>query len=228
MSLKAAEAQEAYLSKLGANDIKAARALSAETIQKDTKGMGSFRPVADGETIAEDQYGLFEAGTFNDTPILIGTNSDEGGLFRDPKDHKRGLRTIRDEYKTGAEAILKAYPHATDAQATRAAKDIMRDSTFAWGTWTWAKMQSKHGKNKAFAYYFDHRTPASPEGANHAAEISYVFGNLGGMGGGNGPEDKALSELLSSYWVNFARKGDPNGPGSRRLGRPLMKKSRRR
>ena len=74
-------------------------------------------------------------------------------------------------------------------------------------------MQSRNGKNKAFVYYFDHRTPASPEGANHAAEISYVFGNLGGMGGGNGPEDKALSELISSYWVNFAKKGDPNGPG---------------
>ncbi len=33
------------------------------------------------------------------------------------------------------------------------------------------------------------------------------------MGGSNGPEDKALSELISSYWVNFATKGDPNGPG---------------
>jgi para-nitrobenzyl esterase len=215
MSLKAAEEQgKAYLSKLGAHDIKAARALSAETIQKDTKGMGSFRPVADGETIVEDQYGLFETGKFNDTPILVGTNSDEGGLFVTQKITSAAFeKMIRDERGAQAEAILRAYPHATDAEAIRAAKDIMRDSTFAWGTWTWAKMQSKHGKNKAFVYYFDHRTPASPEGANHAAEISYVFCNLGGMGGGNGPEDKALSELMSSYWVNFATKGDPNGPG---------------
>lgn len=62
-------------------------------------------------------------------------------------------------------------------------------------------------------YYFDHRTPASPDGANHASEISYVFGNLGGFGGSTGPEDKALSELMSLYWVNFAKNGDPNGPG---------------
>jgi para-nitrobenzyl esterase len=68
-------------------------------------------------------------------------------------------------------------------------------------------------RNKAFVYYFDHRTPTSTDGANHAAEIPYVFGNLGAMGGSNRPEDKALSELISSYWVNFARKGDPNGPG---------------
>ncbi len=215
ITLKAAEEQgKIYLSKLGANDIKAARALSAEAIQKDTKGMGSFRPVADGETIVANPYEAFEAGKFNDTPILVGTNSNEGGLFVTQITTSATFeRMIRNSYGASAEDILKAYPHDMEAEATRSAKDIMRDSTFAWSTWAWAKMQSTKGKNKAFVYYFDHRTPASPDGANHAAEISYVFGNLGGMGGGNGPEDKALSELISSYWVNFAKKGDPNGPG---------------
>jgi len=214
-SLKMAEEQgKAYLSKLGANDIKAARALSAEAIQKDTKGMGSFRPVADGDTIVENPYEAFEAGKFNDTPVLVGTNSNEGGLFVTQKTTGPEFeKMVRSRFGASADAILKAYPHATDAEATRSAKDIMRDSTFAWSTWAWARMQSRKGKDKAFVYYFDHRTPASPDGANHAAEISYVFANLGGMGGGNGPEDKALSELISSYWVNFAKNGDPNGPG---------------
>ena len=27
------------------------------------------------------------------------------------------------------------------------------------------------------------------------------------------PEDHAMSDLMSSYWVNFAKTGDPNGPG---------------
>jgi para-nitrobenzyl esterase len=108
---------------------------------------------------------------------------------------------------------LKAYPHATDAEATRSAQDIFRESVFAWPTWAWAKLQSRNGKNRVFVYYFDHRTPASPDGADHAAEISYVFGNLGGFGGSTGPEDKILSELMSSHWVNFAKNGDPNGPG---------------
>ncbi len=215
MTLKAAEEQgKAYLSKLGANDIKAARALSAETIQKDTQGMGSFRPVADGETIVENPYEMFEAGKFNDTPILVGTNSNEGGLFVTQIVTGTGFeKMVRGSYGASAEDILKVYPHDMESDATRAAKDIMRESTFAWPTWAWAKMQSAKGKNKAFVYYFDHRTPASPDGANHAAEIPYVFGNMGAMGGGNGPEDKALSELISSYWINFAKKGDPNGPG---------------
>ena len=27
------------------------------------------------------------------------------------------------------------------------------------------------------------------------------------------PEDHRVSELVSSYWTNFAKTGDPNGPG---------------
>jgi para-nitrobenzyl esterase len=74
-------------------------------------------------------------------------------------------------------------------------------------------MQSQKGKGKGFVYYYDHRTPDSPDGANHAAEVAYVFGNFGGIGGAPNPEDLALSDLIRSYWINFARTGDPNGSG---------------
>jgi para-nitrobenzyl esterase len=217
-SLKEAEAQgKAYLDKLGADDIKTARALSAEKIQSETKGMGSFKPVPDGETIVEDPYELFETGKFNDTPILVGTNSDEGSLFLTQKITSGTFEQyIRNKYGAGAEEILKAYPHATDAEAIRSAKDAIREFSFAWSTWNWARLQSQKGRNRAFVYYFDHRTPASPDGSSHAAEIPYVFGNLGKFGqpgGSDGAEDHALSGLITSYWINFAKKGNPNGPG---------------
>ena len=96
-----------------------------------------------------------------------------------------------------------------------AARNVARDSTFAWGTWAWARLQSEKGKGAAYIYYFDHRTPGSPNGANHASELQYVFRTLGTQAGAGAPrpEDKAMSELMSSYWVNFAKTGDPNGPG---------------
>ena len=68
-------------------------------------------------------------------------------------------------------------------------------------------------------YYFDHRTSLSRNGAGHAAEIPYVFRTLGTFSGPSGligaaqPEDRAMSDLMSSYFVNFAKTGDPNGPG---------------
>jgi len=122
-------------------------------------------------------------------------------------------KRIRDGYGPAAEAILKAYPHSTDAEAFRASKDIFRESAFAWHTWTWARLQARKGKNKAFVYYFDRRTQTSPDGSSHAAEIPFVFRNLEGWGRAPRPEEIALSDLISSYWVNFAKSGDPNSPG---------------
>lgn len=216
-TLKAAEGTGAsFLSSLGASDIAAARALPAEQIQA---AVGNFRrgfwPTLDGHIIVGDQYELYEAGRFNDTPILIGTNSDEGAAFTPPKvtpaDYERQVRA---GYAEKADLILAANPHANDAEARTAAKNLFRDSVFAWSTWTWARLQSQYKeKSKAYLYYFDHRTPSSPDGANHAAEIAFVFGNLGGRATEPSDAEKALSQLMMSYWVNFARSGDPNGPG---------------
>src|SRR5215471_5487392 len=174
-SLQMAEATgKSFLEGLGASDIKAARALSAEKIQNASGGgLGRFWPVADGYVLPGDQYEMYQAGRFNDTPVLIGTNSDEGALFvRNAVTRDAFEQQIRAGYGSHADAILKAYPHATDREALKSTKDIFREVAFAWHTWSWARLQSQKGKGKAYVYYFDRRTPASPDGANHAAEIS--------------------------------------------------------
>jgi para-nitrobenzyl esterase len=222
--LKVAEASgRAFLAKLNAKDIAAARELSAEKVQAAVgPGLeGGFWPVFDGDVLPGDQYELYKEGHFNDTPVLIGTNSDEGALFARPGMTPALFESlIREGYGKHADPILAAYPHATDADAAKSGKDIFRDTAFAWPTWAWAMLQAQKGTGKAYVYYFDHRTPQSPNGANHGAEIGYVFRNLGNMGSGPlgaggtpRPEDHALSDLMSSYWVNFAKNGDPNGPG---------------
>jgi para-nitrobenzyl esterase len=204
----------AFLTKLGAKDIAEARTLAADTILKASGGMGLFWPAADGNVILGDQYELYETGKFNDTPILIGTNSDEGAMFVRPGVTATSFeKQIRSGYGPAADAILAVYPHATDAEAFKSSKDIFRESAFAWHTWVWATLQAQKGKGKAYVYYFDHRTPRSPDGASHAAEIPFVFENLGGSAGAPTPAETALSDLMSAYWINFAATGDPNGAG---------------
>jgi para-nitrobenzyl esterase len=90
----------------------------------------------------------------------------------------------------------------------------MSESTFTWNTWIWARLQSQKGKGKAFEYFFDYH-PTSPDGGSgHGSDVSYAFQTLGGgRGGAPKPEDLKLSDIISSYWVNFAKSGDPNGPG---------------
>src|SRR5690606_22390060 len=52
-------------------------------------------------------------------------------------------------------------------------------------------------------------------GAGHGSEVGYVFNNLNARRGGSepSPEDKKVAEMMNSYWVNFAKTGDPNGAG---------------
>src|SRR6185295_4209204 len=104
---------------------------------------------------------------------------------------------VRAGYGPQADAMLAAYPHSTDQEAVRSTRDLFRESTLAWHTWAWALLQSEKGKGKA-----------------------YVFGNLPApvfMDPGPPPpirpEDTKMSDLMSSYWVNFAKTGDPNGSG---------------
>ena len=166
-------------------------------------------------------FELYRAGRFNDAPVLIGTNSDEGALFAPPGGTTPAMfeSLVRAAYGKHSDSVLAVYPHATNEEAAKAARDVFRDAIFAWPTWAWATLQSQRGTSKAYVYYFDHRNTQSPNGANHGAEIAYVFKTLGAQLGPLGlpapprPEDLAMSDLVSSYWVNFAKTGDPNGPG---------------
>jgi para-nitrobenzyl esterase len=216
----AEEHGQAFLAKLGAADVAAGRTLAPERLQA-VVGPGltsGFSPVFDGDVLPGDQYELYEAKRFSDTPILVGTNSDEGSTFVPPGITPGVFEAfVRAGYGAHAASILAAYPHATNEEAVSAAKNVIRDSLFAWPAWAWATLQSTHGTGRAFLYYFDHRTPQSPQGAAHAAEIVYVFRNIDGGrdSGSDGPRpiDEAMSELMSDYWVNFAKSGDPNAPG---------------
>jgi para-nitrobenzyl esterase len=209
---------EEFLKKLGAADIKAARALSAEAIQKSIAGGmggGGFRPAADGYIVPSDLYSLYQAGRFNDTPILLGNTSEEAATMggRGNTTPETFEKQIREQYGPYAGAILSAYPHSNDAEAAKASRGL-RQSSSAWNTWTWARLQSQKGKGKAFEYLFDYVHTSPDLGSGHGSDVPYAFQTLsGGRGGAPNPEDLKLSDMISSYWINFAKNGDPNGPG---------------
>ncbi len=213
-NLDSAERQgTAALAEVGAADIAAARALPAEKFVG-LKEM--FRPVRDGRVLPEDQYALYERNGQNDTPALIGYNS--GDAIMRPTSPAEFENRIRATYGTSADAILNAYPHASDEDKRRAALQVSRDSGFGWNTLTWARVQSAHSKNKVYTYFFDQVAPRdsiffSADGTVHTGEIPYVFGTLDAPPASYTAEDRKLSEQVQEYWVNFAKTGDPNGPG---------------
>ena len=208
-----------FLRQLGAANITSARALPTEAIRKAAAapGVARFWPVVDGDVLPAINEELYRTGRFNDTPILIGTNSGEGIGSMPPNTTSQ---TMHDHVQTmacpqEAQALLSTYPLGTPLEVRHTFEEIRRDGGYAWNTWTWARWQSRKGHNKVYLYYFDVRNPPSAEGANHWAEIPYLFANFSPWGGTLvlRPQDLAISELVRRYWINFAATGDPNGQG---------------
>ena len=199
---------------LGADSIAALRAKPAEEL---LKASGPASPTVDGWLFPENIYAIFAKGKQNDVPLLIGSNADEGTAFAPPSVKADSFRqTAQTRFGAQADAFLKLYPATSDEEAKASQNASFRDQAFGWQMRTWARMQTKTGKSKVYLYYFS-RVPPGPEsaryGAYHASEISYVFHNLDKSTRPWEDTDRKLSDAMSSYWVNFASTGDPNGKG---------------
>jgi para-nitrobenzyl esterase len=197
------------------------RALSSAEVTAKLRGAGM---IVDDWVIPEDPSTTFAAGRQNAVDVLVGSNKDEA-FFPGASTVQQFEEQARARWGALAERFLALYPHATDDEARSSAAEVSNDGTF-WVSRLYADYQVRRG-NKAYLYFFAQNPPA-PAGrpafpAAHAAELPYVFDNLGALPlfpDGSDPKlaaasapDRAVADRMSSYWVNFARSGDPNGPG---------------
>jgi para-nitrobenzyl esterase len=211
-----------FAKKLGAHSLAELRKLPASVIQSAASRAphGEFWPVLDGWVITGDQYELYQEGRYNHTPVVIGTNSDEGALFGTPPNRKAYILGVQKRFGPFAGKILKQYPATPDAWR-QSSMNLFRDAAFAWGTWSWARLQDRTGSSKVFVYYFNHIPPRPANspwknaiGTVHSEEMVYVFDHLN-----QSPSlhwtavDWGLANDLSTYWTNFAKYGNPNGAG---------------
>lgn len=209
-------AGDEYAKKAGVKTLAELRKIPADSLPGGW-GSGSAWPIIDGYVIPDDQYKLYEAGKFNDVPVLIGYNSDEGLSFTRTKDPKEFIASVKQRYGKFADDLLKAYP-VGDSTVPKTARDLIRDAAFGWHTWSWARLQSAKGKSKVYFYYFDQHpefprnSPKYDQGSPHAQEVAYVFRHLDASNPEFKPADEQISDAMATYWTNFAKHGDPNGP----------------
>ncbi|HVG69948.1 MAG TPA: carboxylesterase family protein [Vicinamibacterales bacterium] len=154
-----------------------------------TMGLGGGQPIIDGWIIPEDLSITFANGRQNPVDVIAGFNKDEHTGFG------------------GAN------------NTNTAQRDAM-----AWHARIFAEKQTQLGR-KAYLYVFTHEPPHEAGVPNlratHAAEMVYVFNNLHAprmIPDRSSPKlamesarDREVADQMSSYWVNFARTGDPNG-----------------
>jgi para-nitrobenzyl esterase len=215
------EADGKWVASLGVSSLAELRALPTDKILEGAKKkeMMGFSPVIDGKLLTEPVADTYEAGKQAHIPLLAGWNRDEGSfLAKDMTAEKWKGSTAAGLFKERAAEFLKLYPGDTDEQAAESAGDYGGDAFIAFGTWKWLEAHRKTGESPVYRYHFELRALPSKYHpgtfAFHSDDIEYVFGTLDTRPGETvRPEDRKLSEQMMSYWTNFAKTGDPNGPG---------------
>jgi para-nitrobenzyl esterase len=172
-----------------------------------------FWPIVDGYFLTTAPREVFRAGEENTHSLLAGSNANEGTTFIPPTLTEKQWRSqIKTRYGARAEEYFKLYPASSDheawEQATNAVRDLMARTAL--------DVARFEKGQKTFIYYFDRRPPGHDSdhyGAYHSAELVYVFDNLDSVKRPWTETDRRLADAMSSYWVNFAKAGDPNHAG---------------
>ena len=214
-----------------ANGVKTMEALGAKTIAElrakpmnELTGLSAGGLVIDGYLIPEDISHTFASGRQNAVDVLTGLNKDEANFGVCGGGRGNATPITAETFKTNAQRrfgeaadeYVKLYGVTSDAEAQPAAHIACADE-INWNMRQWAVAQAKAGK-RAYTYFFT-RIPTinggpSPNGATHTAEISYAWNNPKGQANQTWNDvDTKLADTMSSYWVNFITKGDPNGNG---------------
>jgi para-nitrobenzyl esterase len=222
-----------FATALGLESLSGLRAKSADEVLKASTAPGAvrFSPNLDGYMMPEDAYTIFAAGKQTHVPLLAGWNADEIRAAVTLAPVKPTAASFAEQTRTtfgdSAEAVLKAYPAGSDAEALESAASLASDMFIGYATWKWVEMHSATGDAPIYCYSFDRKIPVPKDnkvngvpatsadiGARHAGEIEYVFGALDSVPGVEWqPSDRKLSDQMTTYWTNFARSGDPNGVG---------------
>jgi para-nitrobenzyl esterase len=210
---------EKYAVSLGATSLQQLRSLPAAKLTGNAGG--TVHPVIEAYVLPASPYDAFTSGQQNDVPLLLGSNAEEARALTDVS-HVTAASFDKDlEQSVGAlpPQLAAAYPHTTDVEARQAQLSLERDLRFGWDMWAWARLQAATGKSPVYYYSFRQQPPFPAGsiyagwGASHFAELWYVFDHLDQEPWHWTKADRRVADEMSSYWVNFAKAGNPNGQG---------------
>jgi len=163
--------------------------------------------------MVETPQSAYEAGRQMRIPLIIGSNNADFVGFISA-DTKEALFSQFGERK--AEAIAAYDPYGTTEFRTllvmTGAERVQAEPAHFAASAFIAKGAP------AYVYRFSY-IPAAMRtqwrnGVPHGAEILYAFDTLSTRrGAAPTPQDQAVARTVNTYWANFAKTGDPNGPG---------------
>lgn len=176
-------------------------------------GPPRWRPNIDGYVFRHGYGKSLELNAHNDVPIMTGNNKDENNGGASTTSEYKSLWT--EVFQNYSSEFFSLYPADTDTAVGDQSDEVLRDMARI-GTWEWAAEWAAGGaKSDVFVYYFT-KAPAEDEsgGAYHGAELWYTFNNIPYSDYSNvtwNATDYKIESVISNYWANFIRTGNPNG-----------------
>ena len=178
---------------------------------------GGGGPVYASAVYPQNYPTALKAGLASDVPTLTGMTCDDFGppAAYDPYTNRDWLRKrlARKCPPEKLDLVLAQYPAATDAAAREMWKRVGNEFRMA-DIFFWAKERARTAKTPAFTYLFTHAQPQAPEkGAYHGSDLAYEFNDVDDPALKWRAVDHRVADLVSTYWVDFVKTGDPNGGG---------------
>ena len=208
-----------FMSQLQKNSIEEMRQMDAKSLTDNSVYFQGCIPIVDGYVIPAPIYGLYENGEYNDVPVLIMHNSDEGAVSYasvSPEQYEQTMQQLPGQWGDSARVY---YPGTTDEERLYSLRDLTRDVGFGWGAYAWATLQKQTGKSPIYMAYLAQKSDTTVyaqgnrRGAAHADDMLYLKGAFDNESQ-KYPQEKKVSDLMQQYWVNFAKTGgNPNGNG---------------
>ena len=163
----------------------------------------------DGYVLEKSPYEVYLAGENNEQALLNGFNGAEAEAFLIGANTKKNGFEDRMEESFGdfASEILKLYPVSDDKESYRANADIYSALWFSYGHYCWTRQVKAQGL-PVYEYIFTKKNGRLSDW--HGGEMIYCYGNVSKNSLYN-ESDVRLSDIMSEYWANFAKYGNPNG-----------------
>jgi para-nitrobenzyl esterase len=203
-----------FMKKANTNSLSELRKKSAEALQilSNNPEVGRFGTTMDGYVLPINLMEHFKKGLHNQTPILTGWVTGDGSFMGDSKmtveDYKKDAQT---KYGDKVNTYLSIFP-ATTTDEVKIVKQKLTLLSFAGLP---SHLLASFNTKPSYLYQFGHVPPDKPNfpnyGAFHTSEVPYVLHTLHTWNRPWQAIDKEIENAMSSYWVNFAKTGNPNG-----------------